>query len=399
MDLNFSAEEERFRSEVRAFVAANLPAAIRDKVLGHKRLDREDFLAWVRLLNTRGWVAPAWPKKFGGQEWDPARELILEEECALAGAPPVLSFGPRMVAPVIIAFGNQAQQEYFLPRILNGEHWWCQGYSEPGAGSDLASLKTRAERRGATYVVNGQKTWTTLAQYANWIFCLVRTAPEGRPQAGISFLLVDMKSPGITVRPIVMLDGEHEINEVWFDNVEVPVTNRIGEENQGWTYAKFLLGHERVSNAALGQSKRALRELKAIAAAAPTGGGRPLIEVPRFRDRIAEVEIDLMALEVMVLRVIAMDRERHTPGPEASLLKLQGSQIQQAISELAMEALGAYAALHQPLALSADWTGSLAGPPLGVGITGRYFNYRKVSIYAGSNEIQRNIIARHMLGL
>jgi alkylation response protein AidB-like acyl-CoA dehydrogenase len=399
MDLNFSVEEERFRSEVRAFVAAKLPAAIRDKVLGHKRLEREDFLAWVRLLNTRGWVAPAWPKKFGGQEWDPARELILEEECALAGAPPVLSFGPRMVAPVIMAFGNQAQQEYFLPRILNGEHWWCQGYSEPGAGSDLASLKTRAERRGATYVVNGQKTWTTLAQYANWIFCLVRTAPEGRPQAGISFLLVDMKSPGITVRPIVMLDGEQEINEVWFDNVEVPVTNRIGEENQGWTYAKFLLGHERVSNAALGQSKRALRELKAIAAAAPTGGGRPLIEVPRFRDRIAEVEIDLMALEVMVLRVIAMDRERHTPGPEASLLKLQGSQIQQAISELAMEALGPYAALHQPLALSADWTGSLAGPPLGVGITGRYFNYRKVSIYAGSNEIQRNIIARHMLGL
>jgi alkylation response protein AidB-like acyl-CoA dehydrogenase len=399
MDLNFSAEEECFRGEVRAFVAAKLPAAIRDKVLGHKRLDREDFLAWVRILNTRGWVAPAWPKKFGGQEWDPARELILEEECALAGAPPVLSFGPRMVAPVIMAFGNQAQQEYFLPRILNGEHWWCQGYSEPGAGSDLASLKTRAERRGATYVVNGQKTWTTLAQYANWIFCLVRTAPEGRPQAGISFLLVDMKSPGITVRPIVMLDGEHEINEVWFDNVEVPVTNRIGEENQGWTYAKFLLGHERVSNAALGQSKRALRELKAIAAAAPTGGGRPLIEVPRFRDRIAEVEIDLMALEVMVLRVIAMDRERHAPGPEASLLKLQGSQIQQAISELAMEALGPYAALHQPLALSADWTGSLAGPPSGVGITGRYFNYRKVSIYAGSNEIQRNIIARHMLGL
>lgn len=397
MDLNFSDEEERFRSEVRAFVAAKLPAAIQDKVLGHRRLEREDFLTWVRILNTRGWVAPSWPKKFGGQEWDPARELILEEECALAGAPPVLSFGPRMVAPVIMTFGNSSQQEYFLPRILSGEHWWCQGYSEPGAGSDLASLKTRAERRGATYLVNGQKTWTTLAQYANWIFCLVRTSREGRPQTGISFLLIDMKSPGITVRPIVMLDGGHEINEVWFDNVEVPVANRIGEENEGWTYAKFLLGHERVSNAALGPSKRALRELKAIAAAAPTGGGRPLIEVLRFRDRIAEVEIDLMALEVMVLRVIAMDRARHTPGPEASLLKLHGSQIQQTISELAMEALGPYAALHQPM--SAEWTGSLAGPASGVGITGRYFNYRKVSIYAGSNEIQRNIVARHMLGL
>ncbi|HUO20643.1 MAG TPA: acyl-CoA dehydrogenase family protein [Steroidobacteraceae bacterium] len=399
MDLNFSASEERFRAEVRAFVAAQLPAALRDKVLGHKRLEREDFLTWVRILNTRGWVAPAWPRRFGGQELDPARQLILEEECALAGAPPVLPFGPRMVAPVIMAFGNEAQQEYYLPRILRGEHWWCQGYSEPGAGSDLASLKTRAERRGESYVVSGQKTWTTLAQYADWIFCLVRTAQEGRPQEGISFLLIDMKSPGVTVRPIAMLDGEHEINEVWFDNVEVPVANRVGKENEGWTYAKFLLGHERVSNAALGVSKRALRELKAIAAAAPTGSGRPLIEVPHFRERIAEVEIDLMALEVMVLRVIAMDRERHTPGPEASLLKLHGSQIQQTISELSMEALGPYAPLHQPLALSADWAGSPAGPPLGPGVTGRYFNYRKTSIYAGSNEIQRNIIARHMLGL
>ena len=399
MDLNFSEAEERFRGEVRAFVAARLPEAIRGKVLGHKRLEREDFLTWVRILNTRGWVAPSWPKRFGGQEFDPARQLILEEECALAGAPPVLPFGPRMVAPVIMAFGNEAQQQYYLPRILGGEHWWCQGYSEPGSGSDLASLKTRAERRGDLYIVNGQKTWTTLAQHADWIFCLVRTSQEGRPQEGISFLLIDMKSPGVTVRPIVMLDGEHEINEVWLDNVEVPVTNRVGEENKGWTYAKFLLGHERVSNAALGVSKRALRELKAIAAAAPAGGGRPLIEVPRFRDRIAAVEIDLMALEVLVLRVIAMDRERHTPGPEASLLKLHGSQIQQTISELAMEALGPYAPLHQPLALSADWAGSLAGPPLGLGITGRYLNYRKASIYAGSNEIQRNIIVRHMLGL
>ncbi|HWW51438.1 MAG TPA: acyl-CoA dehydrogenase family protein [Verrucomicrobiae bacterium] len=398
MDLNFSAEEERFRSEVRAFVSAELPSSIRDRVLGHKRLEREDFLTWVRILNRRGWVAPGWPKRFGGQEWDPVRELIFEEECALGGAPPVLPFGPRMVAPVIMTFGSAAQQEYFLPRILNGEHWWCQGYSEPGAGSDLASLKTRAERRGDSYIVNGQKTWTTLAQHANWIFCLVRTSSEGRPQSGISFLLVDMKSTGITVRPIVMLDGEHEINEVWFNDVEVPVANRIGEENKGWTYAKVLLGHERVSNAALGPSRRALRELKAIAAAAPGGAG-PLIEVPRFRDRIAEAEIDLLALELMVLRVIAMDRERQAPGPEASLLKLQGSQILQTISELAMEALGPYAPLHQPQALAADWTGALAGPPAGIGVTGRYFNHRKASIYAGSNEIQRNIIARHMLGL
>ena len=399
MDLNFSAEEERFRREVRAFVVAELPHSIRDKVLGHRRLDREDFLTWVRILNRRGWVAPSWPRRFGGQEWDPVHELIFEEECALAGAPAVLSFGPRMVAPVIMTFGSPAQQQYFLPRILSGEHWWCQGYSEPGAGSDLASLRTRAELVGDTFVVNGQKVWTSNAQHADWMFCLVRTASEGRPQSGISFLLIDMKSPGITVRPIVMLDGEHEINEVWFNDVEVPVANRIGDENKGWTYAKFLLGHERVSNAALGPSKRALRELKAIAAAAPAGGGQPLIEIPRFRDRIAEAEIDLMALEVLALRVIATDRERHAPGPEASLLKLRGSQIQQTISELAMEALGPYAPLHQPQALAPEWTGPLAGPPAGIGVTGRYFNYRKVSIYAGSNEIQRNIIARHMLGL
>src|SRR5579862_9674588 len=339
MDLSFTQEDEAFRAEVRAFLAAELPADIGSNVLLGRRLRKDDMVRWQKILYRKGWGAGLWPKRFGGAGWSVVQQHIFEEEGAAAGAPAQLPFSLRMVAPVLMTFGNEAQQEYYLPRILRGEHWWCQGYSEPGSGSDLASLKTRAERRGDLYIVNGQKTWTTLAQYADWIFCLVRTAQEGRPQEGISFLLIDKKSPGRTVRPIVMLDGEHEINEVWLDNVEVPVTKRVGEENKGWTYAKFLLGHERVSNAALGVSKRALRELKAIAAAAPGGAAAALIEVPRFRDRIAEAEIDLLALEVMVLRVIAMDRERQAPGPEASLLKLQGSQILQTISELAMEAL------------------------------------------------------------
>jgi alkylation response protein AidB-like acyl-CoA dehydrogenase len=399
MDLEYSPEEQRFRAEVREFVAANLPPELRAKVQGHRRLEREDYLAWARILGKRGWIAGSWPTQFGGQGWDAARELIFEEECAMAGAPPVLSFGPRMVAPVIMTYGNRAQQDYFLPRILSAEHWWCQGYSEPGAGSDLASLKTRAERVGDKYVVNGQKSWTTLAQHADWIFCLVRTSSEGRPQQGISFLLIDMKSPGITVRPIGMLDGEHEINEVWFDSVEVPAENLVGEENKGWTYAKFLLGHERVSNASLGSSKAWLRDVKAMAGQMPGEDGRPLSQSSRIRERIAEIEIDLMALEVTALRVIAMDRERHAPGPEASLLKLKGSLIQQSLTELAMDLLGPYAALHQPEAMDAKWNGPIAGPESGVGLTGRYFNYRKVSIYAGSNEIQRNIVARMMLGL
>src|SRR5579863_3341768 len=403
MDLNFSADEERFRSEVRAFVAAELPASIRDKVLGHKRLEREDFLSWVRILNTRGWVAPSWPRRFGGQEWDPARELIFEEECALAGAPPVLSFGPRMVAPVIMRFGSPAQQEYFLPRILSGEHWWCQGYSEPGAGSDLASLRMSAVREGAQYRVNGQKTWNTLGQYADWIFCLVRTSGEARPQQGISFLLIDMKSPGITVRPIITIDGEHEINDIFFDNVQVPVENLVGEENKGWTYAKFLLSHERTNNAGIGNCKRALKRLKEIATR-QLHNGRPLIEDSRFRDRIAQVELELMALEITNLRVLsAVATQSRAPGPEVSLLKIKGSEIIQQLAELQMHALGHDAIPYLREALEVDWVPSslLAdhyaafAPPL----TGQYFNYRKTTIYAGSTEIQKNIISKLILGL
>jgi len=380
MDLGFSAEDELFRSEVREFVRTRLPLALRNKVVAGEPLSKAEYLAWHRVLFERGWIAPNWPAAFGGCEWSAVRQHIFDEECALAGAPGIMPFGIRMVAPVIMKFGSAAQQQRFLPRILSGEDWWCQGYSEPGAGSDLASLKMRAERRGEHYLVNGQKTWTTLAHYADWIFCLVRTSTEGRAQEGISFLLVDMRTRGVTVRPIVMLDGGHEINEVWFEDVEVPVENLVGEENKGWTYAKYLLGHERTGNAGVGHCRRWLAGLKALAQRERGNDGRALAEDARFRDRIARLEIDLMALEVMNVRVLMLEQERRAPGPEASLLKIMGSELQQALTEETMRAAG---------------QGAMRYPQAG---TGHYFNFRKASIYAGSNEIQRNIITRHILG-
>ena len=399
MDLNFSPEDQKFRAEIRAFIDANLPADVRDKILNGKRLKKDDYMRWHKALNKKGWVAHTWPKQFGGPGWNVAQQNIFEEECADAGAPPLMPFGLRMVAPVIQAFGSPEQQQHYLPRILDGTDWWCQGYSEPGSGSDLASLKTRAERRGDKYIVNGQKTWTTLAQHADWIFCLVRTATDVRAQEGISFLLIDMKTPGVSVRPIIMLDGEHEINEVWFENVEVPVANRVGEENKGWTYAKYLLGHERTGNAGVGYCKRWLKQLKRIAAQQPGDDGKPLIEDARFRDKIAQVEIDLMALEITVMRVIAMELERKAPGPEASMLKVKGTDIQQTLTELLMQALGHHALPFQHDAMDIAYKGPIVGPDYDVPHTGHYFNYRKASIYAGSNEIQRNIISKMMLGL
>ena len=398
MDLNFTPDEQRFRDEVRSFIRANLPKELSDKVVHGKRLEKDDFLRWHKILHQKGWVAHTWPREFGGPGWNAVQQYIFEEECADAGAPPLMPFGLRMVAPVIMKFGSKAQQDYYLPRIRSGEDWWCQGYSEPGSGSDLASLKTRAERKGDQYVVNGQKTWTTLAQHADMIFCLVRTASDVRAQEGISFLLIDMKTPGVTVRPIIMLDGEHEINEVWFENVEVPAANLVGEENKGWTYAKYLLGHERTGNAGVGYCKRWLKQLKAIAAV-QVSGGRPLIEDARFRDKIAQVEIDLMALEITNLRVIAAEQEKKGPGPEASMLKVKGTDIQQMLTELMMQALGSHALPWQPGALDDGYAGEIAGPAFGPPLTGEYFNYRKASIYAGSNEIQRNIISKMMLGL
>lgn len=394
MDLNYSLEEQAFREEVRTFVKAELPTDISHKVLNSLRMEKDDFTRWQRILHKRGWGACSWPKEFGGTGWSHIQQHIFDEECMLAGAPRQIDFGLKMVAPVIMAYGNLAQQKRFLPKILSGDDWWCQGYSEPGAGSDLASLKCRAERDGDHYVINGQKTWNTLGQFADWIFCLVRTNTEGRPQAGISFLLIDMKTPGITVRPIIMLDGEHEINDIYFDNVKVPVENLIGEENRGWTYAKVLLSHERTGQALVGLAKQRLVRLKHIARTTMEDG-RPLIENARFRDKIAQVEIELMAQEMTQFRVLAADE----PGPAASLLKIRGTEIAQTLYELAMQACGHTAMPYLPEAMAAEWTDEVVGERYAPTVAGDYFNMRKLTIFGGSNEIQRNIISQLILGL
>jgi alkylation response protein AidB-like acyl-CoA dehydrogenase len=398
MDLTFTPEEQRFREEVRAFLESSLPAAMRHKVLEGLHVPPEDTLEWQRTLHRHGWGGPNWPTEFGGTGWDPVRQFIFEEECAAAGTPRLLPFGLKMVGPVIMRFGNAAQHRRFLPRILSGEDWWCQGYSEPEAGSDLASLRTRADRKGDHYVVNGQKTWITLAQHADWIFCLVRTDWSGKSQAGISFLLIDMRTPGVTVRPITMLDGGHEVNEVWFEDVRVPVENLVGEENKGWTYAKFLLGHERANIAGIGTSKRELERLRRIASV-ERKHGRPLVEDPMFAARLAQVEIDLMALEITNLRVLSAEAEKRAPGPEASLLKIKGTEIQQALSELMVQAVGPYALPFRIEALEGGFQGDLVGPEYAAPLAATYCNMRKASIYGGSNEIQKNIITQMILGL
>jgi alkylation response protein AidB-like acyl-CoA dehydrogenase len=398
VNLNYTPEEQAFRDQVRTFVRSKLPAEIGRKVLEHKRLSKDDNVRWQKILFEQGWSAPGWPVEYGGPGWNAVQKHIFEEECAEVGAPRLVPFGVDMVGPVIIAFGSPEQKQRYLPRILSSEDWWCQGYSEPGAGSDLASLKTRAERQGDHYVVNGQKTWNTLGQHADMIFCLVRTSSQGKKQEGISFLLVDMHSPGITVRPIITLEGEHEVNEVWFDDVKVPVENLVGEEGRGWTYAKFLLSHERTGIAGVARSKRELRFLKRIASQ-ERKDGRPLIEDPRFRDKIARLEIDLMALEITDLRVTSAEREGRAPGPEASILKIKGTEIQQMLTELMMEAVGPYALPYLPDAWGDHWLGERVGPEYAAPLASLYFNYRKVSIYGGSNEIQRNIIAQQILGL
>lgn len=396
MNLHFNADESAFREEIRQFLEAELPQDIRHKVRHGFILDSEDYMRWQRLLHTRGWGGPAWPVAYGGCGWNAVQQYIFEEEAARACAPRTLPFGVKMVAPVIMAFGTAKQQAYFLPRILSAQDWWCQGYSEPGAGSDLASLKMSAVREGDHYIVNGQKTWTTLGQYANWIFCLVRTDPQAKPQRGISFLLIDMTSSGVSVRPIITMDGAHEVNEVWFDNVRVPAENLVGEENQGWTCAKFLLGHERANIAGIGIAKRELERLKRIARVEQRHG-KPLLQDALFASRLAQIEIDLMALEITNLRVLSAESEKQTPGPEASLLKIRGTEIQQAISELMVQAVGPYGLQLRREAMAAGFSGELAGPSYAASIAAGYLNLRKLSIYGGSNEIQKNIIAQQLL--
>ena len=399
MDLRYTEEQLAFRDEVRAFLKENLPEEIRARLIDGEKVCKEDLVFWSRVLNEKGWAVPHWPVAYGGTGWDPMKQYIFLEETQKWPAPQPLAFGVNMVGPVIATFGNEAQKAHYLPRIANLDDWWCQGFSEPGAGSDLASLKTRAVRDGDHYVVNGQKTWTTLAQYADWIFCLVRTDPEAKKQAGISFLLIDMKTPGVEVRPIQTIDGGVEVNEVFLTDVRVPVENLVGEENKGWDYAKFLLGNERTNIARVGMSKQRVARIRELAAI-EMSGGRPLLEDPRFMEKLTAVEIELKALELTQLRVIAADAKRGNtgkPDPASSILKIKGSEIQQATTALLVQVMGPHALpYHQDelqgsneLPIEPDYAASAAPG---------YFNFRKVSIYGGSNEIQKNIIAKAVLG-
>lgn len=399
MDLRYTDEELAFRDEVRAFLKEKLPEDIRERLVDGEHGNKQDLVAWSRILNEKGWAVPHWPVEYGGTGWDPMRQYIFLEETQKRPAPQPLAFGVNMVGPVIYTFGSEAQKQRFLPRIANLDDWWCQGFSEPGAGSDLASLKTRAVRDGDHYVVNGQKTWTTYAQYADWIFCLVRTDPDAKKQEGISFLLIDMKSPGVEVRPIQTIDGGREVNEVFLTDVRVPAENLVGEENRGWDYAKFLLGNERTNIARVGMSKQRIARIRELASK-EMSSGRPLIEDERFLEKLAAVEIELKALEVTQLRVVAADAKRGKtgkPDPASSILKIKGSQIQQATTHLLMQVMGPHALpFHEDIdganepPIEPDYAATAAPA---------YFNHRKVSIYGGSNEIQKNIIAKAVLGL
>ena len=397
MDLEFSPAEIAFRDEVRAFIAESYPASLRGKQDEGDELTKEDFLSWHKVLAKKGWAAPAWPVEYGGTGWTTTQRYIWSEETARADCIRLLPFGLAMVGPVIYTFGTPEQKALFLPRILSGEDWWCQGYSEPGAGSDLASLRTKAVQDGDDYVVNGQKTWTTMAQHADWGFFLVRTDADAKMQEGISFLLIDMKSPGITVRPIITLGGEHEVNEVFLDNVRVPLANRVYEENKGWTCAKFLLAHERVGIAGVASSKRGVEKLKAVAAT-EMDGERSLLTNPFFRRKVAELEIDLAALEYTELRTLAGMAAGKGPGPESSVLKIKGSEIQQRLTELTLEMAGHYGAPYFRGFGEGDNEHPI-GPAWANRAAPTHFNARKTTIYGGSNEIQRNVIAKMVLGL
>lgn len=397
MKLEFSSEEVAFRHEVRDFIENNYPKNIAGKSIDE--LSRDDILAWHKILGKKGWSAPAWPVEYGGTGWTATQRYIWSEENARFDTIMPLPFAVSMVAPVIYTFGSPEQKEKFLPRILSGEDWWCQGYSEPGAGSDLASLKTVAVRDGDEYVLNGQKTWTTLAQHADWGFFLCRTDPNAdKPQTGISFILVDMTSPGVEVRPIITLEGGHEVNEVWLTDVRVPAENLVGTENQGWTYAKFLLAHERSGIAGVARSKRGVEKLRDIAAN-ETVDGEVLIKQNDFARKVSQLEIDLTALEYTELRTLARESAGKGPGPESSILKIKGTEIQQRLTELTLEAVGNYSA---PLYKDFSSEGSnefSVGPDYAKSSAASYFNNRKTSIYGGSNEIQRNIISKMILGL
>lgn len=393
MDLSFSDEDLAFRADVRAFLASSLPDDLRVKMVRRLHLTKDDTVRWQRILNARGWATPAWPVECGGQPWTPSQRYIFQEEMALAHAPDTQPFNVNMIGPILAKFGTDAQKAKLLPATANLDIWWCQGFSEPGAGSDLASLKTSAVRDGDDYVINGQKIWTTQAQHADWMFALVRTDNSGRKQEGISFLLLDMTTPGLTVRPIETIDGGHDANEVFFDDVRVPVANLIGEEGKGWTYAKHLLGNERSGIARIGLSKERLKQLRHLEQTLGASGQLDAHELAIFKRQLAEVEVQLRALELTQLRVVSADAHGAKAGAAASILKIKGTELQQRMTELVLDLAG-----PEGLAIIGDhrvdesraWQNPAAQ---------FYFTMRKVSIFGGSNEIQKNIIAKTMLGL
>lgn len=394
MDINFSAEDVAFRDEVREFFDKEYDSEVSKRQADNHSSDyKSSIVAWQKKLHAKGWIAPDWPVEYGGTGWSSTQKYIYETERGLAGIPDVIPFGLKMVAPVIYTFGTEEQKARFLPRILSSDDWWCQGYSEPGAGSDLAALTTSAEYAGDNYIVNGRKIWTTLAQFADWIFCLVRTSKGVRRQEGISFLLIDMKSPGITVKPIIAIDGQHSLNEVLFENVLVPTENLIGEQDKGWTYAKALLAHERTGMAEVADSKRMLDQLK-LRAAAEVNSGKPMIEDPVFQMRLSNIEMELMALEYTELRVFASMASGGMPGPESSLLKIKGTEISQSIHELQLQLASYYGG-----ALQGELSSEVLGHNFATEARGKYMYGRAATIYGGSNEVQRNVIAKAVLGL
>lgn len=398
MDLSFNDEELAFQTQVREFLKKKLPADVKERYQRGVHFTKEGQERWQKILNEQGWMAPNWPAEYGGTGWTATQKYIFAQEMGRASAPPPMPFGISMVGPVIYTFGNQEQKDVYLPRILKSDDWWCQGYSEPGSGSDLASLKTKADRDGDDYIVNGQKTWTSHAQHANMIFCLVRTDQKAKAQEGISFLLIDMNTPGITCRPIIGLDKEHTLNEVFFDDVRVPVANRIGDENKGWTYAKFLLGNERTSIARIAQSKLRVKHLHEIAANEKVDG-HLLNEDRDFMRKLTQIEVDLMALEYTELRMLSKIEKGETLTAEPSMLKIKGSEIQQRLTELLVESIGMYGAAYDSLSVREGRNDLNFAPDYAHGPMAEHLYLRAATVYGGSNEIQRNIISKMVLGL
>ncbi|MDC3023888.1 acyl-CoA dehydrogenase family protein [Alphaproteobacteria bacterium] len=398
MNLNFTDKDEKFRVKIKDFISSNISKETQKKVFNGGKYTKDEIVNWQKALFKEGMFANNWPKEYGGCNWTPIQRYIFEQETAFANTPQIIPFGVTMVGPVIIEFGTDSQKERFLPKILNSDHWWCQGYSEPGSGSDLASLQTKAVLKDENYIINGTKTWTTLAQYSDWMFCLVRTSSEGKPQEGISFILIDMKSKGIKVEPIITLDDSHEINTVYLEDVIVPKENIIYQENKGWSVAKYLLSHERTSIAAVQRSKNAIKKLKYIASK-ETYNDKSLMHNVRFRDKLTELEMDMYALEYTELRILSEEVKGTAPGPEASFLKIRGSELQQRISDLTLEVVGSFGLLKTNETKNENTNEFFPGPDYAKNIGADYLNLRKTTIYGGSNEIQKNILSKMVLGL